>query len=238
VPTSLQDDKHGPLPRVLLLMTLVTGVVDAVSFLKLDHVFVANMTGNVVFLGFAAAEPRHFSIGASLTAIVAFMLGAVLGGRVVTHFGEHRGRLLATALYVEIALALAALGIAVSGLASADGPRAYALIVVLATAMGLQNSTARGVGVPDLSTTVLTSTLSSIAADSLLAGRGNPHIGRRVLAVAAMCVGAAIGALLTVKLDVTAALSAVVVLLALCGAMAHRLAASDATWTVDPARSA
>ena len=107
----MRDDKHGPLPYVLMLLTFVTGVVDAVSYLKLDHVFVANMTGNVVFLGFAIADAQRFSIGGSLTAIVAFMVGALIGGRVVTHFGDHRGRLLATALYIEIALAAVALAI-------------------------------------------------------------------------------------------------------------------------------
>ena len=36
----------------LLLLTFGTGMVDAVSVLVLGHVFVANMTGNVIFLGF------------------------------------------------------------------------------------------------------------------------------------------------------------------------------------------
>ena len=42
--------KHGPLPPLLVGMTIVTGLVDAFSYLVLGHVFVANMTGNVVFL--------------------------------------------------------------------------------------------------------------------------------------------------------------------------------------------
>jgi Protein of unknown function (DUF1275) len=42
------DAKHGPLPALLVAMTLVTGLVDAFSYLVLGHVFVANMTGNVV----------------------------------------------------------------------------------------------------------------------------------------------------------------------------------------------
>ncbi len=233
--TVLRDDTHGPLPVVLLTMTLVTGVVDAISFLKLDHVFVANMTGNVVFLGFAVAAPHAFSIGASLTAILSFMVGAVIGGRVVTHFGDHRGRLLATALYVEIALLVGATGVA-WGLLSPDGPHAYAMIVVLALAMGLQNAAARGVGVPDLSTTVLTSTLSSLASDSRLAGRGTRAWRRRAAAVFAMCAGAALGALVTLKVSVFAATVVATVLLIVAGVMAHRLSASDATWAVDPGR--
>jgi len=46
---------------LLLLMTAVTGTVDAVSILRLGHVFVANMTGNVVFLGFALAGSPGFT---------------------------------------------------------------------------------------------------------------------------------------------------------------------------------
>jgi hypothetical protein len=43
------DRPHGPLPALLVVcMTVVTGLVDAFSYLSLGHVFVANMTGNVV----------------------------------------------------------------------------------------------------------------------------------------------------------------------------------------------
>src|ERR1039458_8610702 len=59
------DTKHGPLPPLLVIMTLTTGLVDAFSYLTLGHVFVA-MTGNIVFLGFALAGAQGFSITASL----------------------------------------------------------------------------------------------------------------------------------------------------------------------------
>ena len=73
--------RHGPLPPLLVSMTLVTGLVDAFSYLVLGHVFVANMTGNVVFLGFALAGAPGFSITASLAAVASFAAGALLGGR-------------------------------------------------------------------------------------------------------------------------------------------------------------
>jgi hypothetical protein len=57
--------KNGPLPPLLVAMTLVTGLVDAFSYLVFGHVFVANMTGNVVFLAFALAGASGFSIGKS-----------------------------------------------------------------------------------------------------------------------------------------------------------------------------
>src|SRR2546427_1044767 len=89
--------KHGPLPPLLLAMTLVTGLVDAFSFLTLGHVFVANMTGNVVILGFALAGAPGFSIPASAAALAAFVFGAVAGGHIAARMGHHRGRLLGAA---------------------------------------------------------------------------------------------------------------------------------------------
>ena len=81
----------GPLPPLLVVMTVVTGLVDAFSYLVLGHVFVANMTGNVVFLGFAVAGAKGFSIAASLVALVSFGVGSVVGGRVVARFGTTAG---------------------------------------------------------------------------------------------------------------------------------------------------
>jgi hypothetical protein len=51
--TSTGPKDQGPLPPLLLTLTVVTGVVDAVSILRLGRVFVANMTGNVMFSAFA-----------------------------------------------------------------------------------------------------------------------------------------------------------------------------------------
>src|SRR5437899_12775912 len=101
------EDPHGPLSPLLLGLTVVTGLVDAFSYLVLGHVFVANMTGNVVFLGFALAGASGFSISASLVALGAFGLGAVTGGRLATHVGAHRGRLLAFATTLEALLVAA-----------------------------------------------------------------------------------------------------------------------------------
>src|ERR1700704_2649385 len=102
----------GPLPVLLLVLAFATGLVDAVSYLKLGHVFVANMTGNVVFLGFAVAGAQDFSIPASLVAIAAFLGGALAGGRLGSSTGHHRGRFLAIAMLAKIVLVGAALVVA------------------------------------------------------------------------------------------------------------------------------
>ena len=96
--------RHGPLPPLLLGLTVVTGLVDAFSYLVLGHVFVANMTGNVVFLGFALAGAPGFSIGASAVALVSFWFGALAGGRVGARLGAGPGRLLAVAVSGQAAL--------------------------------------------------------------------------------------------------------------------------------------
>src|SRR5947209_14206989 len=92
-----RDGPHGPLPTLLVGLTIVTGLVDAFSYLALGHVFVANMTGNVVFLGFAFAGATGFSIPASLVALGSFVCGALIGGKHASRLGQHRGHLLAAA---------------------------------------------------------------------------------------------------------------------------------------------
>jgi len=111
------DAKHGPLPPLLLTLTFVTGLVDAVSYLQLGHVFVANMTGNVVFLGFAVADAEDFSVPASLAAIVRVMgvpspggeLGSPLivpvGATLVTVTGSLETVTLAPSLSVTVQVA-------------------------------------------------------------------------------------------------------------------------------------
>jgi uncharacterized membrane protein YoaK (UPF0700 family) len=225
-----RDAKHGPLPGFLLLLTFVTGLVDAASYLQLGHVFVANMTGNVIFLGFAVAGVHDFSVAASLWAVAGFLAGGVTGGRLGTHLGGHRGRYLAIATYVKCALMAGALGVAVT----TDPARlatSYPLIALLACAMGLQNSVARRLGVPDLTTTVLTMTLTGIAADSSLAGGDNPHLLRRISTVVIMCAGAGVGATIVLNYGVGAVLGLALVLQIANGLAAHRAAASDAPWT-------
>jgi uncharacterized membrane protein YoaK (UPF0700 family) len=228
---SLQDERHGPLPALLLVLTIVTGLVDAVSYLRLGHVFVANMTGNVVFLGFAVADARDFSIAASLLATAAFLAGAVVGGRIGSSANHHRARLLAIATYLQIVLVSAALVVSSVGLDPAGNLVQYSLIVLLALAMGLQNAIARRLGVPDLTTTVLTMTLTGLAAESTLAGGKNPHPARRLLATVTLFLGAAVGALLVFHVGVSAVLTLALALLLLNGIASYRLGSSSEAWT-------
>ena len=231
VGTLTQDARHGPLPLLLIVLTVVTGLVDAVSYLKLGHVFVANMTGNVLFLGFAVADPTQFSVAVSLVAIGSFLLGALAAGRLGLSTGAHRGRFLALATYAQVSVVGAAFVVSLSSSDVSGGILTYALVVLLAFAMGLQNATARRLGVPDLTTTVLTLTFTGIAADSHFAGGTNPNIGRRLIATAAMFLGAALGAVLIFQASVSAALAVAVALLLVNAIAGYRLSSSTAAWT-------
>lgn len=224
-------DRDGPLPRFLLVITVGTGLLDAVSFLQLGHVFVANMTGNVVFLGFAVAGASDVSVSTSLLALAAFLAGALLGGRVGIRYGTHRGRLLEIASAMEVVLVAAALILAtVESEIVLDHLKRHIVVVLLAVAMGVQNAAARRVGVPDLTTTVLTLTLTGLAAESRWAGGTNPRWKRRVAAVVAMLVGAMVGGYLVLYVGMTAALGAATALLMANGIVIHRLASPSAPW--------
>jgi uncharacterized membrane protein YoaK (UPF0700 family) len=221
---------HGPLPALLILLTVVTGVVDAVSYVAIDHVFVANMTGNVVFLGFALAGAPGLSATASLAALGAFLLGALAGGRIAVRCSGHRGRHLRTASAIAlVAMVLAVALAAIIGQPVTGGAR-YALIVPLAIAMGIQNATARRLAVPDLTTTVLTLTLTGLAADSRIAGGPGGHPARRLIAVSAMFTGALIGALLALNIDLVLPLAFAAALMATSAFAAHRLSRGEAAW--------
>jgi uncharacterized membrane protein YoaK (UPF0700 family) len=219
-------EEHGPLPLFLLVLTFVTGLIDALSFLNLGRVFVANMTGNVVFLGFALAGAQGFSIAASVVALAAFLVGALAGGRLGTVTGAHRGRYLGVVSYCKVALIGAALAVAV-----AMPGNVLVLIALLAIAMGLQNAAARRLGVPDLTTTVLTLTLTGLAADSRLAGGRNSRPTRRVLTAATMLAGAAVGAVVAVRLGSSAVLALVLGIEALSAIAASLVSSSTAAWT-------
>ncbi|MEU8579310.1 YoaK family protein [Streptomyces abikoensis] len=221
-----RTDRHGPLPPLMLLLTVATGVVDAVSYLGLGHVFVANMTGNVVFLGFALAGAPGLSAVASLVSLASFLAGALVGGRFGSRTAAHRGRLLALAAGVQTVLLAAA---AVTA-AAADGGARYSLIVLLGLGMGLQNAVARRLGVPDLTTTVLTLTLTGLAADSTAAGGTAPRPGRRILSALAMLLGGLAGAALILHGRPATALALAALLLLATALTARRVSTPDAHW--------
>ena len=254
------DPAYGPLQGLLLTLTVVTGVVDAISILALGRVFVANMTGNVAFAAFAVVGAPGFSLSASLFALAGFLLGAYAGGLLISRFGSDRGLLLRAGGAVELAFAAIALVIAATsgdpgvthgtiGLNGGEFGAAVTdtLAALLAIALGVQNAVARKLAVPDMTTTVLTMTLTGIGADlrTVFVKEGGVRraartaalaaLDRRLLAVAAMVIGAAAGASLALRVSPVSALALATALLALVTAWVTLATRRPANWRAFPA---
>ena len=178
----------------LLLLTFSTGIVDAVSVLVLGHVFVANMTGNVIFLGFWFAPRTVVDVTAALVAFVSFVGGVVLGGRLARHLDDDVRRWLAVALGTEVVVLVALSILTGTGVLDYHDNTKLFLIAGLALTFGSQNATARQFGIQELSTTVLTSTIVGIGFDSRLAGGTGQREKLRYSVVLTMCAGATVGA--------------------------------------------
>lgn len=172
-------------------------MIDAVSYLALDRVFTGNMTGNVLFIGFGLVGVAEIPLLNNAVALLAFVLGAILCSRIVRG-GAHDSRLPSSNLLVLLVVTVFTTAIAVVWLAVGNLEEYLLLVVtgVLAVVMGAQAIAVRAAGVSDVTTIVVTSTLANLAADSHLAGGRGDRAFRRLGAVAAMGIGAVLGALL------------------------------------------
>jgi uncharacterized membrane protein YoaK (UPF0700 family) len=201
-PVSLTQLRHDaaslrhPLTRALLVLTFTAGLVDATTYLGLGHVFAANMTGNIILLGFGIAGAGGLPVLAPIVSLAAFLAGAGLGGRIDHRLAGRSDRGFRVAMALEAAVLAAATVIAAAVHLRAGHASADLVIGLLALGMGLRNATARALGIPDVTTTVLTMTLTGLAVSSQLAGGDGRGSARRLAAVLAMLVGALAGALM------------------------------------------
>lgn len=195
---------RGPLPPLLVLLTVMTGLVDSVSFLGLGNIFVANMTGNIIFLGLGLGGSRGVAgeILPITLSTACFCAGAVVGGHLAFNGITHRGRLLGAATATQ-ACALVASALIVTRFGHVHDPGRQVVIAILAVSMGWQYAIVRRLNVPDFRTIVVTTTLTALVADR---GEAKERIVRRTLSVATLLLGAAIGALLIRKVAVAAPL--------------------------------
>jgi uncharacterized membrane protein YoaK (UPF0700 family) len=208
----LADPAHGPLPAILLTLTVVTGLVDAVSILALGRVFVANMTGNVVFVAFALVGAPGFSLAASLAAMGGFIAGAAIAGRIIAGHSDQRPVLIRICLTIDLVFVGAGLLVSAAAGQTLSTSSRDVVAAVLAVALGSQNAIVRHLKVPDLTTSVLTMTLTGIAAD--VRSQSAEVVTRRALAVLAMFGGAAAGAALVLHTRPAVALAVAVTLVA------------------------
>ncbi|MDQ6522880.1 YoaK family protein [Nocardioides sp. LHD-245] len=179
----------------MIALTFTTGIVDAIGFLGLDRVFTGNMTGNVVILGMALTGADGLPVAGPLLALAGFMVGAAVGGRALRGAAPGWTRR-TTGLLAAVGLLLLALGVAAGSVGTEREPIALAVTTTLGAAMGLQAATARFLAVKDVTTVVVTSTLTGLAADSRLGLGTRSGSWRRLAAVVAIGLGALTGALL------------------------------------------
>jgi uncharacterized membrane protein YoaK (UPF0700 family) len=209
---------------------MLAGLLDATTILRLGHVFVATITGNIVFLGLAAAGAKGFEVVTSALAIGGFAVGVLVGDGVCRAAQAHRGRALRNVLSVKVVVASAVtLTVVIVGERFSDGVR-DTLVVLLAMSMGAQVAAIRHLQVPDLVTVVVTFTIASALVER---GKGwnDPTVLRRVLALVAFGVGALVGALLVLYVAVAAALAFGLGFIVATAIAAHFVSRTEASWT-------
>jgi uncharacterized membrane protein YoaK (UPF0700 family) len=182
----------------------------------------------VVVTGFAIAGIPEFSLVTSLAALVAFLVGAALGGLLVDRI-VNRGVLLRAAILIEWLLLAVCLVMVVVWPPVAGSAPTVTVAVAAAMAMGLQNAAARRIAVPDLNTSVISMSMIGLAADHRHSTRET--VLRRALAVLSLLVGAVVGAVLVNTVGAAAAFGLILVLLAAVGGAAHALLRRGPDWT-------
>ena len=177
------------LARLLLVLTAVTGMVDAASYLALGHVFTANMTGNVVLLAFAAAGANGPSVSRSGAALAAFALGASMAGRIAARADDSRHKWTGIAFGIEAGLLWASMAVVSAAGAELTHHFAslYGTIALTGLAMGIRYATVLELQLPDVNPSVLTGTIAMLASGT------HPRWTRGAAAVAMMFAGAAVG---------------------------------------------
>lgn len=191
--TTPRDQFHLAL---MLALTFSTGIVDAVGYLGLDRVFTGNMTGNVVILGMALVGADDLPVLGPLLALVGFMAGAALGGRVLRR-ATPGWSALTTWLFGGVAAVIIVVAVVLYAIED-DLTRTVGITIttLLGAAMGVQAATARFIAVKDVTTVVVTSTITGLAADSWFGSGNGGGSGRRILAVLLILAGAGVGAAL------------------------------------------
>jgi uncharacterized membrane protein YoaK (UPF0700 family) len=202
----------------LYCLTFVTGLVDAGSYVAMGHVFTANMTGNIIFLGFAFGGVPGLSIGRSVTVLGFGLAGGLFAGKLDSLLGKLRRNIwLMAAFGTETLLLFGAMTVSWYFLprGGQHSKALYGIIALTALGMGIRNGTVRRLAVPELTTTVLTLTVAALAFDFSLTPGNNPRWRRRVGSVLMMFSGAFVGVQL-LKHSLVLLLGTSAVLTALC----------------------
>jgi len=201
---------------MLVSLSLAAGCVDALGFLALGHVFVANMTGNTVLLGLAIGRWEWGAALRALTALVGFIGGVAAGATILDQDREARE---AWPPIVTLALALELLVLITFALGwiraapQPAGEATYVLICLSSLAMGVQSTAVRRLGIPGVATTYITGTLTNLTEEVI--GRlrsGSPGQGSQVRASSSSARGLALPADVWLAYGLGAVLAGAIVL--------------------------
>ncbi len=220
---SAQASRRGPVHAVSLMvvLTFVTGLVDAVGYLGLDRVFVGNMTGNVVILGMGAAGADDLPVAGPLAALATFTLAAAVAGFLLRR-QDTSWTSLTTGLLGMGSAVLVTLTALFAVPQVADSAH-FEIVAACATAgvMGVQACVARKLAIKDMTTVVVTSTLTQLSAD-LFTGGWRGWWNRRSAAILALFAGAVVGAVLLRYAHMSWAMGLAAVLTAVVCIQGHR----------------
>jgi len=214
---------------LMLALTFTTGIVDAVGYLGLDRVFTGNMTGNVVILAMGLAGGTGLPVLGPLIALAAFMAGAAVGGRVLRS-DAHGWTARHSWLFAGVGLVVLACVVPAVLIDAPGRSLQYGITAALGLSMGCQAATARHIAVKDVTTVVVTSTITGLASDSVLGKGGGQPWKRRAGAIGLIGLGAFVGAaLLKVHLGWGLGLAgAIIVTVAVLGHLARPRPVNDA----------
>lgn len=205
-----------------------TGALDAATYLGMDGVFGANMTGNVILTALSiAGEGTHSYLG-PLLSLVGFITGSWLFGLITRRYSKSvRPDPVVAPVFTLCAAGMIVVAAVLFWL-PLQGSVLHTTTFIIGALMGCQAIAARRVGVPDISTVVVTSTLSLLFAEAgtFRGGATNQATGRRLAAVLSMLLGALSGALL-LKIGLVAAMSVPAIILSVVAVIYTILAVKE-----------
>lgn len=187
---------------LVVVLTMVTGVADAIGFLALGGAFSSVMTGNMVLLGLSLSGgdwelARHVGL-----AILSFMIGVATGtwisGKSSSNDSVWPPRVSA-ALGVEAALLLTFLIVWEVTLGDRNMLIEQLLLGLAALSLGIQSSAVQRFGVPGLSSTYLTGTLTKLVA-TFAGGKPFREQLPGLVILLALIAGAAVGGVVVTTL--------------------------------------
>ena len=196
---NLQRRRHA----LVVVLTFLTGSADAIGFLALGGAFSSVMTGNMVLLGLSAGRGDGDLALTSACAIASFITGVLAGAHVAGSAQPDDPvwpRRVTRALVLELLVFVVFLVVWVVTLPSRSEHVDLALLMLSAAALGVQSSAIQRFGVPGLSSTYLTGTLTALIGG--VAARSPWRTLRpKAHVLLALITGAAVGALMAMHLS-------------------------------------